>query len=63
MILLAWSINNGHNDIEDHFTIHYSLQEALQYLDTSILAEPDLHCWAVSKVTHASDPHWVENGV
>lgn len=60
MTILSWTINYGNNDLRDYFTLHDTEQHAKAYADTLIANADNLHCWAISKVTQASEPHWTE---
>ena len=59
MFQLSWSINHGNNNIEDFFTIHDDLPSAKKDCE-KLNSETVLHCWSISKIIAASEPHWVD---
>jgi hypothetical protein len=60
MYVLAWSINQGDNDIEDFFILCHTKREAEIELETMQAFVGDLHCAAIAKVVQATEPHWME---
>ena len=60
MYITCWTVNNGNNNMEDFFTLHESEGEAMTQYQVLCETVEDLHCAAVSKVTYATEPHWME---
>lgn len=58
MILLAWTINHGNNNLSDHYALYETLEEAKREYTCLCEAEENLHCAAISKVLEATEPHW-----
>jgi len=63
MKLLAWSVNNGDNDIQDYYIVCDDLEEAKAQAFDIIFKTKNLHCWAISDIIHASEAHWTEDKV
>lgn len=60
MYILAWSVNQGDNDIEDFFILCHTKKEAELELETMQSHVGNLHCAAIAKVEQATEPHWME---
>lgn len=60
MYILAWSVNQGDNDIEDFFILCHTKKEAELELETMQSHVGKLHCAAIAKVEQATEPHWME---
>lgn len=60
MYILSWTVNHGQNNLEDHYILFDSREDAESCV-ASLMERDDLHCWAVSKVLSASEPHWMED--
>jgi hypothetical protein len=61
MFLLAWTINHGQNRLEDFFTLHESEKHANANYRDLIRGQDKLHCAAVSKITEATEPQWIDD--
>lgn len=57
MYLCAWTINHGENIFTDHYELLNNI-EAMNKWKKGI--HQVAHCWSVSKILDASEPHWVE---
>ena len=57
MWLCAWTINHGQNNLTDHWLIHSGRHAVVDWV-SEIIDTDDLHCWAVSQIVSASEPHW-----
>lgn len=60
MILLAWTLNYGDDNLHDHWIVVETAEEARQEASKLIMEEPKLHCWAISAIQWGSEPHWTE---
>ena len=60
MLILSWTINHGENKLTDNFELFTDEQELQEYMVNKTSIFKDAHCWAVSKVIEASEPHLVE---
>jgi hypothetical protein len=59
MQLVAWTVNHGGNDIEDHYTIHETAEDAARHFQT-VLGLDNCHCAALGSVTDATEPQWLD---
>lgn len=57
MYLCAWTINHGENVMTDHYELIDNIGAVDKWKKE---IHPVAHCWAVSKVLDASEPHWIE---
>jgi hypothetical protein len=46
--------------LDDYYAL-FDSREAAESGIASLMEHEDLHCWAVSKVLSASEPHWMED--
>jgi len=60
MYMVSYTLNHGGNNLEDIFVLIEDQAAADHYVKHTLLPLDHLHCWAVSKVLSASEPHWVE---
>ncbi|KAB2699354.1 hypothetical protein HGG72_08335 [Ochrobactrum pecoris] len=59
MFIVAWSINHGGNNIEDHWIVAETRKQA-DAEAAKLQKIGNLHCWAVSEIKAGSEPHWIE---
>lgn len=57
MWICATTLNHGNNNLEDRWSIHPSEAEAQAALQFA-LTQDNLHCAAVARIAHATEPHW-----
>ena len=57
MYLCAWTINHGENIFTDHYELLNNIDAVEKW---KIEIYQAAHCWSVSKVLEASEPHWIE---
>ena len=60
MYLCAWTINHGENVLTDHYELLNNIEEVDKWKKE---IHHVAHCWAVSKILDASEPHWIEGGL
>jgi|DEB0MinimDraft_10_1074344.scaffolds.fasta_scaffold224742_2 hypothetical protein len=60
MYIVSWTVNHGLNMLDDYYAL-FDSREAAESGIASLMEHEDLHCWAVSKVLSASEPHWMED--
>ena len=58
MWLLAITYNHGNNDMEDHWSVHQTEQEARDELDEIMATDAPVFCWAVCQIKEGSEPHY-----
>lgn len=59
MYIFSWTVNHGQDNLEDLYILFDSREDAESCV-ARWMERDDLHCWAVSEVLSASEPHWVE---
>ena len=60
MFITCWTINHGNNVLEDHYDLHDTEPQAVKNYNHILNSVDNLLCASVSKVTHATEPHWME---
>ena len=59
MYLVAWTYTHPEEGVLDRFVLYDTRSEARAFVDTTLLVDDRVYCWALTKVEEASEPHWV----
>jgi len=60
MYLCSWTINHGHNELQDFAIIMDDVAEVNAWT-AEIQTVDDVYCWAACRILEASEPHWIES--
>lgn len=63
MWIVAWSINHGNNEIDDHWIVVEIQAEALDEIGRLKDTQENLWVWAIAPCNYASEPHWMNRAV
>jgi len=61
MYIVAWTYTHPEEGVLDRFVLYDTRSEARAFVDTTLLVDDRVYCWALSKVEEASDPHWTDD--
>ena len=60
MFTTFWTTIESDGTTRDHFALHDTEAQAMECYRTALSEYDNLHSAGVSKVTHATEPHWME---
>lgn len=60
MFITCWTTTEENNTPRDHYSLHETEAQAMECYRLVLKEYENLYCAGVSKVTHATEPHWME---